>query len=68
MADIAMCRGEGCPMAKDCKRHTARPNPHRQAYFTDVPYKDGKCEKFWGDDQEMIMKQLKDIVNGKVKK
>jgi hypothetical protein len=65
MADITMCRGEGCPLAKDCRRATARANPHRQAYFTEVPYVEGGCDMYWGDQAEMIMKQLKEITNEK---
>jgi len=65
MADITMCRGDGCPLAKNCKRATARPNPHRQAYFTEVPYVEGGCDMYWGDKAEMIMKQLKEITNEK---
>lgn len=65
MSDITMCRGDGCPLAKDCNRATARPNPHRQAYFTEVPYKNGECDMYWSDKAEMIMKQLKEITNEK---
>ncbi len=65
MADITMCRGTDCPLAKKCYRATARPNPHRQAYFTEVPYVEGGCDMYWGDKAEMIMKQLKEITNEK---
>ena len=63
--DITMCRADGCPLASKCKRATARPNPHRQAYFSEVPIKDGKCDMYWGDQSEEVYKQLKDIFNAK---
>jgi hypothetical protein len=28
------------------------------------PYKDGKCDHYWGEAQESILQQLTDIVNG----
>jgi len=46
MADITKCMGRNCPRKKNCYRYTATENPFRQAYFTETPYKDGKCDKF----------------------
>jgi hypothetical protein len=33
MADISMCKGEGCHRKRECYRFTAKPNEFRQAYF-----------------------------------
>ncbi len=42
MADITLCSGDNktevCPMREACYRFTAEPNPHRQAYFTEMPW------------------------------
>jgi hypothetical protein len=67
MPDISMCKGTDCPIASTCRRYTARPNPYRQAYFTEVPFKDGKCEMYWGEKAEEIYQQIKNIFNGKDK-
>ena len=64
MPDITMCSGEGCPVKEFCYRFTAKPNEYRQSYFVEPPIKDGKCDHYWGDQQESILKQLKDITNG----
>jgi len=63
--DITMCRGTGCPFKEGCFRYTANPNEYRQSYFFKPPFKDGKCEMYWGDLQSEIWKQLKDVVKKK---
>jgi hypothetical protein len=64
MPDITMCEGTHCPIKENCYRYTAKPNEYRQSYFVTPPYKDGKCEHYWGEAQESILQQLTDIVNG----
>lgn len=64
MADITKCSGEGCDLKEKCYRFTAK-DGFRQSYFAEPPIKNGECDMFWGDRQEGIYKQLKDIVNGK---
>lgn len=49
MPDISMCLGDGCLKKATCHRFTAKPNPHRQAYFLPTPNKDDKCEYYWDD-------------------
>ena len=63
MLDITMCKGEGCPVKDKCRRHTATPD-YYQAYFAETPFKDGKCDFYWGEQAQSIFEQLKDIVNG----
>ncbi len=46
MPDIAMCKGEGCPLKQQCYRYRAIPSDWRQSYFAEVPYIEGKCEYF----------------------
>jgi hypothetical protein len=61
--DITLCNGNNCPMKKQCKRYTYKPDfPMYQSYFTESPIKDGKCEMFWGDKADEIMEQLKSIM------
>lgn len=51
MADITMCRGDGCPKAENCYRYNAQPNEFHQSYFMLVPIEeDGTCEYFWDDE------------------
>lgn len=47
MADITMCRGEGCSAASNCYRHAAVPTDGRQAYFLVPPGRDETCGYFW---------------------
>lgn len=51
MPDIAMCMGTNCPLKESCYRHTAEPSEYRQAYFAEVPYKDGTCDHYWDNEQ-----------------
>lgn len=65
MSDITKCEGTNCPLKENCFRFTAIGNPIYQSYFVDIPFKDNKCEMFWGKQSESIFNQLKDITNGK---
>ena len=47
MSDITMCEGTDCPMKETCYRYTAKVNNLYQAYFCEVPLKDGKCDMYW---------------------
>lgn len=47
MPDITMCSGGECPLKETCYCFTATPDEYWQAYFTEVPYKDGKCDYYW---------------------
>jgi len=66
MPDITMCPGTNCPYKESCYRFTAKPSEYWQSYFTEPPFKGDECEMYWGDNAEMIFKQLKKIT--KVKK
>lgn len=45
MPDIAMCKGDNCPLKRTCYRFTAKPSEYLQSYFLNVPYdeKEGTC-------------------------
>jgi hypothetical protein len=62
--DYTMCYGGSCSLKEKCKRFTSTANEHRQAWFIDVPYEDGKCDMYWGENQESIYNQLINIVSG----
>jgi hypothetical protein len=48
VADIAMCKGDGCPLKETCYRYKARANEFYQSYFAIVPFnKDGTCDHYW---------------------
>lgn len=57
-----MCQGTDCPQKETCYRFTEKSNEYRQAYFTEAPIKDGKCEMYWGKTAESVYNQLKEIV------
>jgi hypothetical protein len=61
MPDITMCPGTNCPFKESCYRFTAKPNEY-QSYFIEPPFKGDDCKMYWGDNAEMILKQLKDIM------
>ena len=63
--DITMCLGTNCPYKKSCYRFTAKSSEYMQSYFMNPPFKDGKCEMYWGDLSEAIWGQLQDIVKPK---
>lgn len=68
--DITKCPGTECPVKELCVRYTTPPDEHRQSYFAAPPWRKDEnekwgCEMYWGPAQEIIMKQLNDIVNGK---
>jgi len=46
MADITMCKGEGCEVKATCHRFTAEPNEHRQSYFMESPIVNEGCEYY----------------------
>jgi hypothetical protein len=46
MADITMCKGEGCEAKFTCYRFTAKPNERYQSYFMKVPNINGECEYY----------------------
>lgn len=50
MPDISMCEGGACPLKEKCYRFTAKPFGLCQSYFMNPPYKDGKCDYFWSND------------------
>ena len=64
MPDITKCWGTDCPLKEHCYRYTTKPDEY-QWFFNEPPYKDDKCDMFWGNEQEIIFSNLQDIVNGK---
>ena len=57
MSDITKCSGFNCPLKDNCKRYKAIDGMW-QSYFTEVPYKDGKCEFFLGDESKSTLAKL----------
>jgi len=49
MADISKCSGHGCELKETCYRYKA-PDSHWQSWFNEVPFKDGKCDYYWRED------------------
>ena len=56
MPDIAMCKGEDCPLAFNCYRHTAKANPYAQSYFAEAPWDEEKkeCEYYLPNEKIQI--------------
>lgn len=57
MADICKCKGEIgaiiCPYKDKCFRYIAKADEY-QTYFLELPLKDGKCDHYWGENEEDI--------------
>lgn len=66
--DITFCSGKGCVIKDHCQRYRKK-MPKYATYFTKPPFKIKKkvfnCEMFW-DNNNMILKTLKEIFGGKV--
>jgi hypothetical protein len=69
--DITKCSGQECPIKEKCVRFTSHSNEYRQSYFTEIPghwqedvlnKKVWECEMFWGEQNEIILNQLKEIM------
>lgn len=67
MADITMCKGGDCPLKEQCYRYKATMSFY-QSYFVEPPFKDGKCDMFWGTSNEGIYNYLKQVVTGNLKR
>lgn len=52
MADITMCKGEGCPNKDKCYRHLAPQNEYRQSWFVTSPIQEGVCTYFVDTSRE----------------
>lgn len=64
MSDITKCSGFNCPLKNNCKRHKSI-DGMRQSYFTEPPYKDGKCDFFLAEQNESVLNQLNKIMKWK---
>jgi hypothetical protein len=65
--DITKCNGEGCIVKEKCYRYTAPKGEHMQSWVK-APFKNDNglftCELFWGERSELLLEQLKNIMNG----
>lgn len=70
MMDITLCTYLGCPVRDKCRRGKYKDLPDYQSYVTN-PSKivNGKfeCDLFWGDAADLLLAQLKGILNDKTK-
>ncbi len=55
-----MCKGENCPLAFNCYRHTAKANPYAQSYFGEAPWDEEKKECSYYLPNEKIKVKLND--------
>lgn len=58
--DITKCKGIECPIKENCYRFISKESDW-QSYLMESPFKDGKCDMFWGENSESIFNQLKQI-------
>jgi len=48
MADITMCKGEGCNLKETCYRFKANKNEYGQSYFIKSPNETPvQCDYYW---------------------
>ena len=64
MNDITRCKGLFCPVKEECYRYTIGPYQEGESHFSNPPFKNSKCDFFWGEQSNFIFNTLKDIVNG----
>jgi hypothetical protein len=55
--DIPMCKGRDCPLTESCYRYTVDVSKC-QSYFIESPFKNGRCELYWGDDIQGIYETI----------
>jgi hypothetical protein len=64
--DIDKCDGKNCIVKEKCKRFTSVTNVNE--WVISAPFKIDKgwftCELFWGESSELLLEQLKNIMNG----
>ncbi|MEZ0209204.1 MAG: hypothetical protein ACAH17_03465 [Candidatus Paceibacterota bacterium] len=55
MPDIAMCKGECCPLRDSCHRYKAKPDTY-QTYFVTAPYdkKAAACGAYWETEKQYV--------------
>lgn len=69
MADITKCNGGQCPIKEKCYRYTAQADDYQSWFFSppfevDMENKTFKCDMYWGEQQDLILGQLKNITSG----
>ena len=47
MADITKCQGTDCALKESCYRYLAPVTEWRQSWFSEFPFKNGKCDHYW---------------------
>ena len=47
MADITKCQGTDCALKESCYRYLAQVTEWRQSWFSEFPFKNGKCDHYW---------------------
>lgn len=47
MSDLSKCPGEGCPLAENCYRFTAKADPMCQSYILPQINDKGECIMYW---------------------
>ena len=70
--DYTSCSGKGCPIKEKCHRFTGPKHPFWQWDFLEIPGNWEKtddsdepywfCQMFWGETQDSIYNQLKEIM------
>lgn len=61
MADITMCKGDGCPKRDGCYRHTATANEYYQSFFVSPPFiqETKECQDFWDNTDYLYERKTK---------
>jgi len=70
--DITRCKGDKCPVKDRCYRYISDLKDEEkidESYFATPPFtiedKTFKCEMFWGENNDYIINQIENILNGK---
>lgn len=56
MPDISKCRGDNCPLAFNCYRHTVKGDRYGQSYFGTAPWDEEKktCDYYLPNEKIQI--------------
>jgi len=68
MSDISKCSGDKCPLKDKCYRFTSKASSLWQSDIDPPPFtikkKKFKCDLFWGEQSQAIIKELNAILKG----
>ena len=66
MADITVCKGDGCRARNHCYRFTASPSDYRQSWFVQTPGSNKKCDYYYEMEVDKMFYNVIDAETGEI--